>query len=130
MWAEKKVSCKKCVCTYAVRCLPTQIQITLEMRTVSLITRILHWLGERVTTKDAALKSNTVAAAALGESIFNSLLRARRGHNMCTGGVYGFSVPCCGPESTPNGELPEDRRRTHDTYGAKWSRSLLQVLKF
>ena len=55
----------------------------LEMRTVPLIMRILRWLGERVTTKDAALKSNTVAAAAIGESIFNSPLRAQRGHNMC-----------------------------------------------
>ena len=42
MWAEK-VSYKKCVCTHAV-ILATQLQITLQMRTVSLIIRILHWL--------------------------------------------------------------------------------------
>ena len=45
---------------------------------------------KRVTTKDAAPSSNTVAAAALG-STFNSLLRV-------LGRVYGFWVPCSGPE--------------------------------
>ena len=78
---------------------------------------------ECFTTKDAAPNSNMFAAAALGGSIFNSLLIETTTCAGVLGRVYGFWVPCSGPESTANGQLPEGHSITWGTHGAQWSRS-------
>ena len=43
--------------------------------------------------------------------------------------LYGFWLPCSGPENTPNDELPEGHWRTLDTDEAQWNRSKWRVLK-
>ena len=92
-WGESIMQ-KVCVCTHAL-ILATQLQITLQTRTVSLIMRILHWLLWRVEINESLLRMQhqvqTRLLLQLWGSTFNSLLRV-------LGRVYGFWVPCSGPE--------------------------------
>ena len=83
MWVEKKVSCKKRVYTCFETCHPAPDNLANEdslpdnenIAIPSMKTR-----DERVTTKDAAPNSSTVAAAALGVDL---QLTPQRGHKMC-----------------------------------------------
>ena len=125
MWVEKKVSCKKRVYTCFETCHPAIDNLANEDSlpdNENITMASMKSRDERVTTKDAAPNSNTVAAAALW-STFNSLLREATTCARVLGSVIGFWVPCSGLESTPNGELPEGHSRTWGTYGTQWSRS-------
>ena len=77
---------------------------------------------ERVTIKDAVPSSNMFAAAALRVDL-HSLLRETTASSRILGSVYGFWIPCSGPESTQNGELLEGHSRTWGTKETQWSRS-------
>ena len=77
---------------------------------------------ERVTIKDAVPSSNTFAAAALRVDL-HSLLRETTASSRILGSVYGFWIPCSGPESTQNGELLEGHSRTWGKKETQWSRS-------
>ena len=83
MWVEKKVSCKKRVYTCFENCHPAPDNLPNEdslLDNENIAMSSMKSRDERVTTKDAALNSNTVAAAALGVDL---QLTPQSGHNMC-----------------------------------------------
>ena len=82
MWAEKKVSCKKRVYTRCDTCHPAPDNLANEDSlpdNENIALDSIKSRDERVTTKDVAPNSNTVAAAALGVDL---QLTPQRGHNM------------------------------------------------
>ena len=83
MWVEKKVSCKKRVYTCFETCHPAPDNLANEDSlpdNENIAMASMKSRDERVTTKDAAPNSNTVAAAALGVDL---QFTPQRGHNMC-----------------------------------------------
>ena len=83
MWAEKKVSCKKRVYTRCDICHPAPDNFANEDSVPdneNIALASIKSRDERVTTKDAAPNSNTVAAAALRVDL---QLTPQRGHSMC-----------------------------------------------
>ena len=83
MWAEKKVSCKKRVYTHCDTCHPAPDNLANEDSlpdNENIALASIKSRDERVTTKDAAPNSNTVAAAALGIDL---QLTPQRGQSMC-----------------------------------------------
>ena len=69
MWVEKKVSCKKRVYTCFETCHPAPDNLANEDSlpdNEDIALASMKSRGERVTTKDAAPNSNTLAVAALG----------------------------------------------------------------
>ena len=83
MWVEKKVSCKKRVYTCFETCHPAPDNLANEDSlpdNENIAMASMKSRDERVTTKDAAPNSNTVAAAALRVDLH---LTPQRGHSMC-----------------------------------------------
>ena len=83
MWAEKKVSCKKRVYTRCDIYHPAPDNLANEdilPNNENIALASIKSRDERVTTKDAAPNSNTVAAAALRVDL---QLTPQRGHSMC-----------------------------------------------
>ena len=83
MWAEKKVSCKKRVYTRCDTCHPAPDNIANEDSlpyNENIALASIRSRDERLTTKDPAPNSNTVAAAALRIDL---QLTPQRGHSMC-----------------------------------------------
>ena len=123
MWAEKKASCKKHVYTCCDTCHPAPDNLAIDDSlpdNENIALASMKSRDEQVTTKNAVPNSNTVVAPA---STFNSLVREATACAGILGSVYGFWVPCSGPESTPNGDLLKGHSRTWGTYGTQWSRS-------
>ena len=83
MWVEKKVLCKKRVYTCFETCHPAPDNLANEDSlpdNENIAMASMKSRDERVTTKDAAPNSNTVAAAALRVDL---QLTPQRGHSMC-----------------------------------------------
>ena len=83
MWVEKKVSCKMRLYTCFQTCHPVPDNLANEgslpdNENIAMVS--MNSRDERVTNKDAAPNSNTVADAALGVDL---QLTSQRGHNMC-----------------------------------------------
>ena len=126
IWVEKKVSCKKRVYTCFETCHPAPDNLANEGSlpdNENIAMASMKSRDERVTTKRMQHQIQTRLLLQLQGLTFNSLLREATTCARVLGSVIGFWVPCSGPESTRNGELPEGHSRTWGTYGTQWNRS-------